>query len=161
MLGETSTAEGVLADFLTPMLPNIGGEPTIEALIKLHMLISRNVASMIYDLRGGLHRHLTLTMTVYYYIVQKGYTFLSYHNHGNYPTTIGTNQEKYLRTKRFQQNQTLFRRCTALDRALKKQIVTAVQPVLLSPLVDHLTGFGQVTALQMLQHIFNSHGAIY
>ena len=36
----------------------------------------------------------------------------------------------------------------------------AVQPVFLSPLVNHLAGFWQVSALQMLQHLVNSYGAI-
>ena len=44
--------------------------------------------------------------------------------------------------------------------ALKNQIGTAVEPVLLSPLVDQLTGFGQVSALAMIQHLFSSYGAI-
>ena len=30
----------------------------------------------------------------------------------------------------------------------------------MSPLVDQLKRFGQVTALQMLQHLFNWYGAI-
>ena len=47
-----------------------------------------------------------------------------------------------------------------MDGSLKKHIVTALQPVFLSPLVNQLTGFGQVSALNMLQHIFNSYTAI-
>ena len=43
---------------------------------------------------------------------------------------------------------------------MKKQIVTAVEPVFLSPLEDQLTSFGQVYALTMLQHIFASYRAI-
>ena len=43
---------------------------------------------------------------------------------------------------------------------IKKQIVTAVQPVFLSPLVDQLTVFRQVTALQMLQHLSNYYSVI-
>ena len=40
---------------------------------------------------------------------------------------------------------------------MKKQIVTAVEPVFLSPLADKITGFVQVSALTMLQHIFSSY----
>ena len=47
-----------------------------------------------------------------------------------------------------------------MDEALKKNIVIAVEPVFLSPLVDQLTGFGQVSALTMMQHLFSSYGAI-
>ena len=54
----------------------------------------------------------------------------------------------------------MFRKYTAMDEALKKNIVIAVEPVFLSPLVDQLTGFGQVSALTMMQHLFSSYGAI-
>ena len=49
------------------------------------------------------------------------------------------------------------RRCR---RSSKNQIDTAVQPVFLSTLVDQLTGFGQVSALAMLKHIFTSYREI-
>ena len=47
-----------------------------------------------------------------------------------------------------------------MDGSLKKQIVTAVQPVFLSLPVDQLTGFEQVYALGMLRHLFTSYAAI-
>ena len=48
-----------------------------------------------------------------------------------------------------------------MDRSLKKQIITAVLSVFLSSMMDQLTGFGQVSALAMLQCLFTSYGAIY
>ena len=51
MMGATSSAEGVLADFPTPILPKIGGEPTIEGLIKLHQFVGENVLSVLSNLR--------------------------------------------------------------------------------------------------------------
>ena len=39
MLEITSSTKEVLAEFLTPILPKIVGEPTIEALIELHQFI--------------------------------------------------------------------------------------------------------------------------
>ena len=36
MAGVTSSIEGVLLGYPTPILTKIGGEPTIEALIDLH-----------------------------------------------------------------------------------------------------------------------------
>ena len=41
-----------------------------------------------------------------------------------------------------------------------KKIITGVEPVLLSPLVDPMKGFGQVSALTMLHNLFLSYGAI-
>ena len=73
---------------------------------------------------------------------------------------MGTAPEQALGTEQFQKKQALSRIFTAVYGALKKQIVTAVQPVFLSPLVDQLKDFGQVTTHQILQHLFKSYGAI-
>ena len=53
MVGTTSSVEVVLADFLTHILPKIGGEPTIEGLIEIHRLINGNAASVVSNLGGG------------------------------------------------------------------------------------------------------------
>ena len=50
--GKTSTEE-VLAELLTPVLPNIGGEPTRKGLIDLHRLISGDAASMSSNFEGS------------------------------------------------------------------------------------------------------------
>ena len=65
ILEATSSIEGVLADFPTPILPKIGGEPTREGLIDIHRFISGNAASVASNIGGGLHGHLALTMTAY------------------------------------------------------------------------------------------------
>ena len=88
------------------------------------------------------------------------YAFLPPHNPREQPPTMGTSQEKSLGNERFRQNQALFRRCTTLDGAIKKHIIMAVQPVFLFPLVEQLMGFGQVTTLQMLQHLSNYYSVI-
>ena len=69
-------------------------------------------------------------------------------------------QEQALWTEYFQQNRALLRKYTAVYGALKCQIVTAVEPIFLSPLVDQLTGLGQVSALTTLQRLFSSYGTI-
>ena len=69
-------------------------------------------------------------------------------------------QEQALGTEKFRKNQALFRKYTAVDGALKNQIITTVELVFLSPLVEHLTGFRQVSSLTMLQHLFSSYGTI-
>ena len=65
MMGATSSVEGVLAYFQTPILPKIGREPTRKGLINIHRLISDNAASVASNFGGGRHRHLTMTMALY------------------------------------------------------------------------------------------------
>ena len=73
---------------------------------------------------------------------------------------MGSAQEQAIGTEKFRQNQALFRRYTAMYGALKNQIITAVEPVFLSSLVEQLTGFGQFSALTMLHHLFSRYGKI-
>ena len=40
---------------------------------------------------------------------------------------------------------------------MKKKIITLMEPVFLSPLVDQLTGFRQVSALNMIHHLLSSY----
>ena len=100
-MGATGSINGVLEDFTAPILPNIGGEPTREALINLHRLIIGNMASMALNLGGGWHGHLTLTTTADEFMEQTSYAFVPPHNPGNFPLTVGTAQEKALGTERF------------------------------------------------------------
>ena len=47
-----------------------------------------------------------------------------------------------------------------MDGALKKQIIVAVEPVFLYPLVEQLTGFGQVSTLTIIQNLLSIYGKI-
>ena len=73
---------------------------------------------------------------------------------------MNTTQDQALRNERLQKNKALFRRYTAVYVVILKQIVMLVQPVLMSPLMDKLTGFRQVIAHQITQNLFNSYGTI-
>ena len=154
------SVEGVLPDFLTPILPKIDGESIREGPIDIHRLISGNAASVATNLGGGRNGHLTLTMRAGYYMEQTGFAFVPPHNPCDYPQRMRSAQEQALGTEIFRSNQALFQKYTAVDGTLKKHIVTAVEPVFLSPLMDHLTGFGQVYALTTMQHLFFSYRAI-
>ena len=71
-----------------------------------------------------------------------------------------TSQEQALVTKKFHQNQAQFRKYTAVEESVKNHIVMAAEPVFLSPLVDQMTGFGQVSTLTMIKHIFKIYREI-
>ena len=118
--GRTSSAEGVLPDFPKTILWKIGGEPTREALIDLHQLISGNTAYVASKIGGGRNRHLVLAMTSEEYTSQMGYALVPPHNPGDYLPKMGTSQEQALGTEKFLQKQALFRKYTAVDGAIKK-----------------------------------------
>ena len=140
MAGATSSVNSVLADFLMPILPKFSKEPTREGLIEIHRLISGNAESVALKLGGGQHGHLAMTMITNYYMEHTGFAFVPLHNPGDYLQSMGSAQEQALGTENIRQNHVLFQKYTAVDRNLKNQIVKAMEPVFLSPLVDQLTG---------------------
>ena len=65
------------------------------------------------------------------YMEQSGFVFVPLHNPGDHQQITGSAQEQALGIEKFWQNQALFQIYTAVDRPLKYNIVTAVEPVLL------------------------------
>ena len=119
MTGTTSRVKGVPTDLPTPILPNIGIDPTREALINLHQFISVNAASVVLNLGVDRNVHLALNITAKEYMAHTGYVFMLPHNPNNYTPIMVTSQDQALRVERFWQNQALFRRYTVVGRALK------------------------------------------
>ena len=73
---------------------------------------------------------------------------------------MGNAQDQAHSTEKFQQNQAIFRKDTAVDGSLKNQVLKAVELVCPYPLAHHLTGFGQFSTLNMLQHLFSSYSKV-
>ena len=55
MSGTVKNVEGVLTNFLMPILPNVTRESKRESLINIHRLISGDMASMESKVGGGWH----------------------------------------------------------------------------------------------------------
>ena len=88
MVGTTIRSKGFIADFLTPFLPKINGEPTKKGLTDLHQLVSGNAASVASNLRGGRHGHIALMMTAKEYMAQTEFAFVPPHNSVDYPQSM-------------------------------------------------------------------------
>ena len=54
----------------------------------------------------------------------------------------------------------MFRKYTPVEIALKNQVITAVEPVFLSPLVDQIIGSRQISALTILHNLLLIYGII-
>ena len=95
MAGDTSSFKGVLADFPTPILTKIDGEPTRKGLINLHQLISGNAASVSSNPREGRHGHFALVMTDEEYSSNAGFALVPTHSPGNYPQSMRSPKNKH------------------------------------------------------------------
>jgi hypothetical protein len=53
-----------------------------------------------------------------------------------------------------------FRKFNTVQKALKKQIITVFDPMYLDILIDDIAGFANITAREMLDHLFLTYGNI-
>ena len=79
-----------------PIISMIDVEPTREALIDLHQLISRNTAFVESNFGGALHRNCALKIAAEEYMKQTSYALVPPYSSGDFPPTVGTTQEKGL-----------------------------------------------------------------
>jgi hypothetical protein len=57
-------------------------------------------------------------------------------------------------------NTNLFKEYIATDKALKQQVIAAVDAMYLKPLRNRITGFATATTLEMLTHLYTSYGRL-
>jgi hypothetical protein len=53
-----------------------------------------------------------------------------------------------------------YRTCTSVQQALKKQIISVFEPVYLDILNDNMVGYANISARDMLDHLFETYGNI-
>jgi hypothetical protein len=53
-----------------------------------------------------------------------------------------------------------YRTCTSVQQALKKQIISAFEPMYLDILNDNMVGYANISARDMLDHLFETYGNI-
>jgi hypothetical protein len=61
---------------------------------------------------------------------------------------------------RWEEATTAFKTYNKIQRALKKQIITVVEPMYIDILNDDLVGFANTHSRDMLDHLFLSYGSI-
>ena len=76
------------------------------------------------------------------------------------PTIYGNRPRGSARSLKVSTKPSVIQNIHRHGKSSKNQIVTVVQPVFLSALVDQLTGFVQVSIIAMLQHIFTFYRAM-
>eukprot|EP00978_Attheya_sp_CCMP212_P015104 scaffold38834_cov33-Attheya_sp.AAC.5 len=69
-------------------------------------------------------------------------------------------QEQTSLDEAFKRATRIYDRYYTTDKALKKQIESAVERDFLAELHDQLTGFSQVTAFDLMEHLYDNYGLI-
>jgi hypothetical protein len=158
-----TSVDKLLAFFPEQTIAPIVGEPTYDTVSDLANAIKSNAAAVPSTEGGGQLGHLILTMT------PQAYLALSDNNAFQIPVNPGafyqpgpnlTGPQMVAGEKAFSAALQEYNLYHNTDRALKQQIISAVEPIYLRELKHRITGFANVTTQAILTHLFRTYGNI-
>jgi hypothetical protein len=162
-----STVEDVMASFPQPVLPTVQGEPdyqTIHATIKF---LQANLRAIDTHLGGGTLGHLGHIISDASYAMIAPATngeptfCITPQSPGQAPaTTDGTAAQISAARHIWEEDVQTYRTCTSVQQALKKQIISVFEPMYLDILNDNMVGYANISAREMLDHLFETYGNI-
>ena len=147
--------------FEYPTLTIINGEPTSESLHKARNKLKANALLVYSNLGDGMHGHLALVISIAKYSALYSTPFERPIHPGiltNPPTTSAALSMEQ-RDKDAEQL-CLFREVQGVKKALKQQLVAAVDPTYLSSLRSRTTNALQGTVSDILDHLQEVYGTV-
>ena len=159
MAPNIQTVDEICSAFPHPEVPKIEGEPTLKAL---HNLLKSNAASIPTNLGGGAHGHLGLVMAAATYTAVTGVAFNAPANPGGAPVIPAgaTAAQTNALTRTFNADLKEYLEYDRTDKALKQQVLGAVDPMYVDSLRNMHTGFTAVSTLDIMTHLYDNYGQI-
>jgi hypothetical protein len=162
-----ATVEDVMASFPHPVLPTVQGEPdyqTIHATIKFLQANSRAIDT---HLGGGTLGHLGLIISDASYVMISPKTdagptlWATPQAPGRAPantdrTAVQISAARHI----WEEDVKTHRTCTSMQQALKKKIISVFEPMYLEICNDNMVGYANISARDMLDHLFETYGNI-
>jgi hypothetical protein len=162
-----STVEDVLASFPHPILPPVEGEPDYQTIHATRKFLQANSRALDTHLGGGTLGHLGLIISDVFYSniappTADAPTFWVTPNApGRAPaTTDGTSAQISADRHVWEQDVQAYRTYTSVQQALKKQIISVFDTMYLDILNDNMVGYANISARDMLDHLFETYCSI-
>jgi hypothetical protein len=144
-----ATVEGVIASFPHPVMPSVPGEQDYHSLHAIRKMLRANAHSIDTHLGGGAFGHLGIIISD---IAYEGISPVTAWVNPPFPISAAKH--------RWEEATTAFNAYNTVQSALKKQIITVVDPMYIEILNDDLVGFSNTTSRDMLDNLFLSYGSI-
>ena len=147
--------------FAHPTLTPIQGEPDADALITLKNQLKANASSVPSNLGGGNHGHLGLVLSPAAYALVSNTAFVTPAHPGVLAIPNGTTAAMSTVLKdQHTESMRLFREVTGVEKALKQQILKALDKEWLLAITDRNTQSLTGTVAQILEHLFETYGFV-
>ena len=154
------TPESYTESFPKPNLTKINGLPDYDTIKKINDELSQNAASVHTNLGGGNHGFLGLTVKPTIYATISATAFATPINPAPPVLTGLTGPQISAANRRYDADRKKFADYVALQNALKKQLIAAVEDIYLEAISAPYVGFGNLTILQMLDHLYDIYAKI-
>jgi hypothetical protein len=162
-----STFEDVMARFPHPVIPTVQGETNHQTIHATRKFLQANSREIDTHLGGGILGRLGLIIS------DASYARISPTSDGA-PTlwtipespgrdpsnTDGTAAQISAAHHVWEEGVQTYQTFTSLQHALKKQIISVFEPMYLVILNDNMVGYANISARDMLDHLFRSYGNI-
>ena len=154
--------ETIIENFPYPIIPKIKGKPDRKDLEKLQKMIFANATAIESTLGGGAHGYLGIAMEDAEYHTLTGAHFVRPPNPGLTPTIpAGATQHVILATQNnHQASLKQYKECNLIERALKNQIINAIDSLYLEALEEDYVGYKNRSIIDLFTHLFDNYGII-
>jgi hypothetical protein len=162
-----ATVDDVRASFPHPILPPIEGEPDYQTINATRKFLQANSRVIDTHLGGGTLGHLGLIISDVSYSniappTADAPTFWVTPNApGRAPAATDVTSSQISAARHvWEEDVQTYRTYTSVQQALKKQIISAFEPMYLEILNDNMVGYANISARDMLDHLFETYGNI-
>ena len=148
--------------FEKSVLTPIRGEPTYSTLELLLKELKANALNVHSNLGGGVHGHLGLVISPASYAHLSATPFVRPVFPGTAAVLPPGSTQHAARTLRlhFDENLRVYHEVNNVDKALKKQIVQAIEPTYLDAVRDRTTNTILTPVHEVMEHLFSTYGEV-
>ena len=154
--------ESIISSFTHPVIPPIRGMPGYPEIKRVHIMLNANASSIFSPLGNGTSGLLALTISLPQYFAVTGANWMPPANPGMVPLIpinadgaaikiISDNHRDML---------SQWKTYTTTDKALRQQLIGAIESLWLSGLTNRLTGYGNIPTKQILSFLYCNYGRI-
>jgi hypothetical protein len=148
-----------MASFPHPLLPTVQGEPDYQTIHTTIKFLQANSRAIDTHLGGGTLGHLGIIISDTSYAGQTLWT--SSQAPGRAPAnTHGASTRISAARHIWAEDVQTYRPYTSVQQALKKQIISVFEPMYLDILNNTMAGYANISARDMLDHLFETYGNI-
>jgi hypothetical protein len=163
-----ATLEDIVASFPHPILTTVQGETDYQTIHVIWKSLQANARAIYTHLGGGALGHLDIIVSdaAYAIITPTGENgpilCVNPTSPGRAPAVLDQGTAAKFSAARHSWEEAVLTFCTfnTVQQALQKQIITVFEPIYLDILNDDMVGFANITAREMLDHLFLTYGNI-